>query len=40
VLFTGRDEAAVFDVAFALLDVVVGPIPTTTTAPPTTLVEG
>ncbi|MEM8905231.1 MAG: hypothetical protein AAGA17_08200 [Actinomycetota bacterium] len=39
VLATGRDEDEVFDVAFALLDVVVGPIPTTTTAPPTTLVE-
>ncbi len=40
VLITGRDEAQVFDVAFGLLDVVVGPIPTTTTAPPTTLSEG
>lgn len=39
VLITGRDETVVFDVAFALLDVVVGPIPTTTTAPPTTVAE-
>ncbi|MEO1062872.1 MAG: hypothetical protein AAFZ07_15785 [Actinomycetota bacterium] len=39
VLITGRDEEVVFDVAFAVLDEVVGPIPTTTTAPPTTLTQ-